>query len=253
MRKWSTSLVILCLAGEVMAETLEMAPSPGPIRVTELNIQPAPKEDSWFSPSIGAVMANRSCSAYAGLSLAGHNDRKFFYGLALSPFFENFTEVHLYGMHVGWDSALTRLYGMQGALFACTSYQAGVQTAAFALSNRIDGAQVALIAAIADRVNGVQVSIFSTEADNCDGVQVSAVNQLDNSDALQVGCYNFCSEGGVQLGIFNWSEDGSGQFGLVNWQKQSGWQFGLANYAPNAWIPFLPLFNYAPEPEPETN
>ena len=68
------------------------------------------------------------------------------------------------------------------------------------------------------------------------GISIAPINMVDENNALMLGVCNFGSitdttGNGVQIGLVNHAE--------------SGFQIGLINYNKNAYIPWMPLFNFS--------
>ena len=80
------------------------------------------------------------------------------------------------------------------------------------------------------------------------GISIAPLNMVDENNALMLGVCNFGSitdttGNGVQIGLVNHAESGF-QIGVVN-HAESGFQIGLINYNKNAYIPWMPLFNFS--------
>ena len=71
------------------------------------------------------------------------------------------------------------------------------------------------------------------------GLQLGAVNFSSCEYGIQLGAVN---QGGmIQIGLCN--SDSKFQLGLFN--QEGDFQIGLLNYNPDAWIPWMPLFNFS--------
>lgn len=69
------------------------------------------------------------------------------------------------------------------------------------------------------------------------GIAISPINLAIENRGIQAGMINYILSFGetvnfLQIGLFNYAEN--------------GFQIGLLNHNPNALIPWMPLFNYAP-------
>lgn len=88
------------------------------------------------------------------------------------------------------------------------------------------------------------------------GISAGVMTGYQNNYGLMTGAVTACEVNrGVAVGLINCLEPDSWrpaenrvQIGLFNYAK-NGLQIGLLNYNPNAWIPWMPLFNYSPIPE----
>ena len=68
------------------------------------------------------------------------------------------------------------------------------------------------------------------------GISIAPVNMVAENNALMLGVFNLCPMGDTK---------GNGvQIGLVN-HAESGFQIGLIDYNKNAYIPWMPLFNFS--------
>ena len=72
-------------------------------------------------------------------------------------------------------------------------------------------------------------------------LNVSPCNLADKNHGLQAGVFNFSSrDRGIQIGLFNLGS--MIQIGLLN--ADGHFQIGLLNYNHNAWLPWMPFFNF---------
>ncbi len=154
-------------------------------------------------------------------------------------------------------------------LYSGTNYVDGIQAAWAGASvarsaNGIQGAWFGYVQA--REMNGLQCSIGACVADEMNGFQAALGNvSLKESNGCQISCVNVNADvfNGFQFSIANiasgkfYGFQGSAanisskrmegfQLGAVNYSKKGGLQFGVVNIISNAWIPVLPLVNYAP-------
>ncbi len=127
----------------------------------------------------------------AGLSLAGNVEATIFYGLAFSLFLENYTEVDLAGVHLGWDSALNRVEGVHLALFCYAKEHAVSQLSIFGQTGNLTGLQGAIAVNHADKAAGAQLAAAASNGDVVDGVQLSGfANTALKINGLQMALVN---------------------------------------------------------------
>lgn len=94
------------------------------------------------------------------------------------------------------------------------------------------------VASIANRFKGFQTGAVTVAYNQLDGFQFGVVNVVDE-------VFRGCQVGGVN--VVTGSFKGC-QVGVVNIATQGGFQVGGINIMPDALIPVLPFFNYAPAP-----
>jgi len=85
---------------------------------------------------------------------------------------------------------------------------------------------------------GVTAGIYSFGVKN-NGISLGIINSWESNDGISIGAANciYNNSGGniLQIGVFNYAKNGL--------------QIGLLNYNPNAFIPWMPLFNFSFEEE----
>lgn len=113
-------------------------------------------------------------------------------------------------------------------------------------TERLVGAQVALVGNNAANVTGLQLAGVVNVSQGATGFQVGLGNGAKRIGGAQVGIYNLVETGiGLQLGAVNQATGGLGgiQLGLWN-QTAEGLQIGLLNFHENGFLPVFPFFNF---------
>ena len=100
----------------------------------------------------------------------------------------------------------------------------------------------------ANKVCGISSGIIFLQNENF-GVTASIYSVGVKNNVLSLGLVNsWESNNGISLGAVNCIYNNSGrnmlQIGIFNYAK-NGLQIGLLNYNPNAFIPWMPLFNFS--------
>ncbi len=176
---------------------------------------------------------------------------------------------NVYGLKTGWpiSSGNGRVNGAEISWLASgTAYIQGVQGCWIYTGNKeLQGLQASFICNInQDMLRGLQAGLVNV-AGNLQGFQPGGVNVSKDMMGIQAAALTNVATGkvtGTQLGFFNYSQELNGfqasafnysagksngfQLGFVNISNTGGgFQFGVANYIKDAWIPFLPFFNFS--------
>lgn len=176
---------------------------------------------------------------------------------------------NVYGIKTGWpiSSGYGSVNGLEASwVVAGTDHVQGLQACWVYTGNKeMQGVQASLACNVnKERFRGLQAGLVNV-AGNIQGFQPGAVNVSNNVMGVQAAALTNVSNGevvGAQLGLLNFTHTLNGfqasafnhsqgksdgfQLGFVNISNTSGgFQFGIANYIRDAWIPFLPFFNFS--------
>ena len=100
------------------------------------------------------------------------------------------------------------------------------------------GLHCGLLMAVTEKNYFLSTSFFNASKCNY-GLQLGVGNFALDHSMLQIGAVNLGNT--MQVGLYNIG--GKIQCGIVN--VNGNFQLGLLNYNPNAWIKWMPLFNFS--------
>lgn len=166
-----------------------------------------------------------------------------------------------------------KLYGFDLAPTGASESKdfAGFQIAGISMSKNVAGSQISIFGNNSKKVDGFQLYVFDVNNENTDvlnGVRIACIgtwseikemngfllapitSSVGKMNGWQFSVWNCNAEkaNGVQFGTgFNSAKEMNGfQFSLVNCSDNlSGVQLGIVNYAPNNWLPFSLILNFA--------